>query len=116
MNKHIKLLIESFFDDEIFDSPDDLETNLDDLGQLTINEIVKDLEKLLIDINIKNKRSWLSWSIPDIKDQKIHVDIDNDTNTCISYYNSITKQRKEYITSMNITDTNIFNKLINLLS
>ena len=32
MNKHIKLLIESFFDDDIFDSPDDLETNLDDLG------------------------------------------------------------------------------------
>lgn len=116
MNKHIKLLIESFFDDEIFDSPDDLETNLDDLGQLTINEIVKDLEKLLIEINIKNKRSFLSWSISDIKDQKIHVDIDNDTNTCISYYNSITKQRKEYITSMSITDTNIFNKLINLLS
>ena len=51
MNKNIRLLVESFFDDEIFNNKDDIKSDLEQIG----NDILYNSLKYLMDINYYTK-------------------------------------------------------------
>ena len=61
MNKNIRLLVESFFDDEIFNNKDDIKSDLEQIG----NDILYNSLKYLMDINYYTK-------VKNIKNMKIN--------------------------------------------
>ena len=115
MNKDIKLLIESFFDDELFNQEEE-----DDLGSGLMDQIDRmnqeDLTNIITDICLSSN-TFYEYQLKNIKDKKFYVEIDDDTCYVYYYYkNSFDNlEYKHILTSLNIPSINMFNKLKNAL-